>query len=323
MKVNKITSKGVSTQIQNVKKKSKLFHICTWSLIGILVVCQIKFALYQTKNDFGNMTDVQKGIAQTVLSQQEYDKLASAETDALESKFLKPITVSRGDITRPTVAPIQNTPTSITPTATTISEIPDAGTSNTEIMSTGTLKVPNKVIEAVVKTSNMVGLDVKLGKTLVHTESGYDPKSVCSNSGYKDRNGVWHEGSTDYGLTQVNNRGGVIGDWLGEKVDLADGRKQVQVTESNYKTDMYVNLAIGLASYKRYLNDLCDNNPFIAYSCYNAGEGTASVFRSNDKSELSLNSVCDILTDTGKPAFIQASRNTKNNFGMKYNLYFK
>jgi hypothetical protein len=262
------------------------------------------------------MTEVQKGIAKNILGEEDYAKFACAESDALESKVLNKPEVSRGDA-RPTQAPIQ-----VSTTPANVVELPDAGVSNTEVMSTGKLKVPNKIVDAIVKTSNIVGLDPKLGKTLVHTESGYDPKCTCVNKGYKDRKGVWHDGSTDYGLTQVNNRGGVIGDYLGKKVDLADGRKQVEVTESNYKTDMYVNLAIGLASYKHYLTDYSDGNPFISYACYNAGEGTASVFNSNDKSELSLNSTCNILADTGKLAFIQASRNTRNNFGEKYKLYF-
>jgi hypothetical protein len=273
------------------------------------------------RSDLKNANEAQVSIAKGILGDDEYAKIACAETDALEAKYMNPKEVSRGmGVTAPTPKPIEITPKVVD--ALTV-DVKNVGSNNMDIQMPDNIKVPKKIMDAIDKTSKMVGLDVRLGRTLVHTESGFDPNCTCGNKGYKDRNGVYHEGSVDYGLTQLNNRGGPIGDFLGKKIDLADGRKQVEVTTSNYRNDMYVNLYIGLASYKHYLTDLSGNNPFIAYACYNAGEGSYEVFRGQNKAELTKNEVCDILTETGRSAFKQASKNVKNNFAEKYSLYFK
>jgi hypothetical protein len=307
--VNKTTSSGIIKNSkcyirEPVKKKNRKYLIYIWSTIIILMMCQVKLALYQVESDFDNMTEVQKGIAKNILGEEKYIDIAEFS----KANITRYNSISRGSDFEVRVTP---TPTPITIT------IQDVG------ISTNKLTVSSLVMDAVIKTSLMVELDARLGKTLVHTESGYDPKSINVNKGYKNRNGNWVGGSTDYGLTQINSQGGPLGDYFGKKINLTDGR-QVEVTNANYKTDMYINLTMGLSSYKHYLTDLCDNNPYIAYACYNAGENASLVFsKYKNKSELTMSEVCSILRKTGNPAYIQASRNIQNNFAMKYQLYFK
>ena len=301
--VNKKPSSGIIPS--NIGKKRKISVIYIWLFVTVLAVCQVKIALYQVESNFDNMTEVQKGIAKEILGDEEYAKISEYS----KANITRYPSSSRGSSFENTVTPI---PTPI------YVEVQDVGAS------TNKFKVSSQVMDAVVKTSEALDLDVRLGKTLVHAESGYNPKTTNTNKGYKNRNGVWVGGSTDYGLTQINSQGGPLADYLGKKINLVDGRQQVEVTNLNYKTDMYINLMMGLSSYKRYLADLCGNNPYIAYACYNAGENTYKVFsKYNNKSDLTLDEVCSILKKTGNPAYIQASRNIQNNFAVKYKLYFE
>jgi len=307
----------------NVQSPQKIFEnrkvkYIVILFLGVLMIGQILLSLQDIEQNVENMTEEQKQIALNVLGE-DLSKDLFAKPDNFSDKnnnsfVMRTPTVSRGQTlenSRPTV-----TPTPIEQNKTTSNSVQTV--SNEELMKgiPASLQktISKDVVLAVFNTCKMIDLDVRFGKTLVHAESGYNPKGRNVNTGYRT--------SVDYGLTQINNYGGVIHDYAGKRVDLADGRKQVLVTRENYKTDMYINLMIGLLSYKHYLVDLSGGNPFIAYACYNAGESSYKVFRNYKKANLTADDVILILNRTGVPAFQHASRNIKNNFLVKYNLYF-
>ena len=165
------------------------------------------------------------------------------------------------------------------------------------------------VMNAIQKTSEQIGLDFTLAKVLVHAESVFNKNCTGYNSN-----------STDYGLCQINSRGEVLYDFINKRINLADGRENILVTYNNYQYDVYINLMMGLSSYKRFLA-LGNGNPHIAYACYNAGSGVMSVFNGHDMANLSVDEVCNILNNSGIGAYKHASRNIRGNFYPTFKMY--
>ena len=164
--------------------------------------------------------------------------------------------------------------------------------------------------KAIKDTADMIELDLRYALTLVHTESNFNPKIKGYNIS-----------SVDYGLCQINSKGEPVYMFVGKTIELANGNI-VLINSTNYKTDIYVNLYMGLKSYQMFL-EKSQYNPFIAYACYNVGSNVVNIFNGYDMKELTCDEVCTILNNSGVSAYKHASRNIKNNFYPKYQIYFK
>ena len=176
-------------------------------------------------------------------------------------------------------------------------------------------------MEVVDETSKMIGLNIKFGRTLVATESRFDPNCICKNKGYTDKNGRWHEGSVDYGLCQINNRGEVLDLFYNKQIKLVNG-KEVTIDFENYKNDFFINARIGLGAFKQYL-DKAKGNVFVAYVMYNGGSETLNIFKEYDVAKLSIKDVIHILNFTGKAGYFQIATNLEKNFYEQYKIYCK
>ena len=166
------------------------------------------------------------------------------------------------------------------------------------------------VDKAIRLTSEMIGLDTRYAKALIHTESNFNPKAINYNFN-----------SSDHGLCQLNTKGEPVYLFVGKEILLADERTII-VNHNNYKKDMYINLYMGLKSYQKFLN-MSDFNPYIAYACYNAGSNVVKMFSEYDMKKLTLDEVCEILDNSGYYAYKHASLNIRYNFYEKYKFYFK
>lgn len=160
-------------------------------------------------------------------------------------------------------------------------------------------KISN-LYDMVEQEANIIGLDPRIAKTLIDTESGF--RNFAHNG---NRNG-----SYDSGLAQLNNKGEPLEHYYNKNITLGDGRT-VRVNYVNYKKDARLNVAMGLRRYKSYMDEL--GNPFSAYACYNIGPAVKRVLRNHKNSD-----VATIITAVRKAGYGKGANNLKNNFLVKY-----
>lgn len=162
------------------------------------------------------------------------------------------------------------------------------------------LNVISNLYDMVEQEANIIGLDPRIAKTVIDTESGF--RNFAHNG---NRNG-----SYDSGLAQLNNKGEPLEHYYGKNITLGDGRT-VKVNFVNYKKDARLNVAMGLRRYKAYMDEL--GNPFSAYACYNIGPAVKKVLKNHKNSD-----VATIITAVRKAGYGQGANNLKNNFLVKY-----
>jgi hypothetical protein len=162
------------------------------------------------------------------------------------------------------------------------------------------LNVISNLYDIVEQEANVIGLDPRIAKTVIDTESGF--RNFAHNG---NRNG-----SYDSGLAQLNNKGEPLEHYYNKNITLGDGRT-VKVNFLNYKKDARLNVAMGLRRYKAYMDEL--GNPFSAYACYNIGPAVKRVLRNHKHSD-----VATIITAVRKAGYSQGANNLKNNFLVKY-----
>lgn len=162
------------------------------------------------------------------------------------------------------------------------------------------LNIISNLYDMVEQEANIIGLDPRIAKTVIDTESGF--RNFAHNG---NRNG-----SYDSGLAQLNNKGEPLEHYYGKNITLGDGRT-VKVNFVNYKKDARLNVAMGLRRYKAYMDEL--GNPFSAYACYNIGPAVKRVLRNHKNSD-----VATIITAVRKAGYGQGANNLKNNFLVKY-----
>jgi hypothetical protein len=158
----------------------------------------------------------------------------------------------------------------------------------------------SNLYDIVEQESYLVGLDPKIAKTLIDTESGF--RNFAHNG---NRNG-----SYDSGLAQLNNKGEPLEHYYGKNITLADGRT-VKVNLVNYKRDPRLNVAMGLRRYKSYMDEL--GNPFSAYACYNIGPAIKKILKNHKNSD-----AVTVITAVRRAGYGQGANNLKNNFLVKY-----
>ena len=158
----------------------------------------------------------------------------------------------------------------------------------------------SNLYDIVEQEAYLIGLDPKIAKTLIDTESGF--RNFAHNG---NRNG-----SYDSGLAQLNNKGEPLEHYYGNNITLADGRT-IKVNLVNYKRDPRLNVAMGLRRYKSYMDEL--GNPFSAYACYNVGPAVKRILKNHKQSD-----VATIITAVRKAGYGNGANNLKNNFLVKY-----
>ena len=124
----------------------------------------------------------------------------------------------------------------------------------------------------------------------------------------------------DYGLAQINNQGGEIAKFLGKTIKLPNDTS-IKVTEGNFKTNQRINVAIGIRSYKQYV-DQCKGNPFAAYAMYNGGTGMYDLFVNCDLKKMDFDDVIWVLEHCTikryRDGANKVAKNLKNNFKPSY-----
>lgn len=158
----------------------------------------------------------------------------------------------------------------------------------------------SNLYDLVEQEANLIGLDPRIAKTVIDTESGF---RNFAHNGNKN-------GSYDSGLAQLNNKGEPLEHYYNKFITLADGRT-IKVNLVNYKKDARLNVAMGLRRYKAYMDEL--GNPFSAYACYNIGPAVKRVLKNHAKSD-----VATIITAVRSAGYGQGANNLKNNFLVKY-----
>lgn len=158
------------------------------------------------------------------------------------------------------------------------------------------------IVQQEAYANNILLLDAT---TLIDTESSF------RNAKNKNKN------STDFGPAQLNNKGEPLEYFLGKGMVLADGRKEI-VSKENYKTDVRLNIAIGLLRFKDYLSRV-NGDPFAAYAIYNIGPGAEKYV----KGKRGPVEVITAVRNAGQRWSQEGANNIKNNFWVKYEKWRK
>ena len=154
-----------------------------------------------------------------------------------------------------------------------------------------------------------IGVELKTSKALISAESRFRHNAVNKNI----RKGVIK--SVDSGPAQLNN-GGAAEKYIGRVFILGDGSK-VKATWEEYKTNVRMNIHIGLRLWKDYL-ERCNGNAFAAYALYNCGEA----YEPYVKDLIGADAVENALRNApGKLKNNQGANNINKNFRVQYNKY--
>lgn len=189
---------------------------------------------------------------------------------------------------------------------------PPSTRTSTVISRGNVIRQMSAIHRIVIDEAEYIGLDISNACTLIDTESGF--ANISNNN---------NNSSTDFGPAQINNRGAVLSDFMGKTVTLSNGSK-ITVDNANYKTNLRLNVHMGIKTFKDYLQ-LCNNNPYIAYAMYNGGPGMLDLFTYDKDSD--AGTVMWILNNCKnrnlRAGAKQVARNLKNNFNIKYNKWKK
>jgi len=156
---------------------------------------------------------------------------------------------------------------------------------------------------------NIGEVDIKTTKAFISAESRFQANAINKNI----RGGKLK--SIDSGPAQLND-GGAAGKYIGQTFILGDGNR-VKATWEGYRTNVRLNIHIGILLWKDYLKR-CNGNAFAAYALYNCGEG----YERYVKDAVGCEEVEQALRNApGKMKNVQGANNIKKNFRVQYNKY--